>query len=385
MFAAWRNKLRFQAVKIRRPLARRLLEDGGMKKLRELMARLKLPLLLLLYPGFAWLLSMAEGPPAHTPPAISVVAEFVRRGAYAVVAIGLAFLLAVPLWAARYRKHPHKLPAAFRRGLYIASALLAVILPVQGVLLALGLCVADPTELWFWGIFVAGGSLFGTFVLLQSEFKAAPGIYLTLRASRLRLQDHPRLEATLRELSEAFEVSLPPHILVGLQPELVAAIGTVFCPEGELEGGTLCFSLPTSSVLSVNEFRFLTGEALLELHAGASEKRKDFLSTFESARDILTNLDESRRDWSWFPKWGLHPFLVVVRLVAVASMRFPLYLGREWITFSLREVCSARQQADVEHALRSHSATTGEVGAVQAISALIKEAAISLGLRFDLS
>src|SRR5262249_29836253 len=156
-----------------------------------------------------------------------------------------------------------------------------------------------------------------------NEFKAAPGIYMTLRAARLRVEDHPRLEAMLRELCEAFEVSLPPHILVGLQPEMVASVGTVFCPEGELEGGTLCFPLTTSHVLSISEFRFLTGEALLNLHASVSEKRKDFLSTFESARDVLTNLDESRRDWSWLPKWGVHPFLVVLRLVFVASMRFP--------------------------------------------------------------
>src|SRR5262249_15394662 len=153
----------------------------------------------------------------------------------------------------------------------------------------------------------------------------------------------------------------------------------VFCPEGELDGGTLCFSLPAALVLSINEFRFLTGEALLDLHAGLSQKRKDFLSTFESARDVLTNLNESMREWSWFPKWGFHPFLIVIRLVAVAAMRFPLYLGKEWITFYVREVCSVRQAADIDHAVRSHNTSTDETGSVQAISALIKEAALSLG------
>ena len=356
-----------------------------MKRLRSFMARSKLPILLLLYPGFGWLLSWMEVPTILPAPVLETLARFVRAAAYAVVGLSFSFLLAVPLWAARYRKHPQKLPVAFRRGLYVASGLLAVILPVQGILPALGLFIFDQKELWFWSIFVAGGAFFGTFILLQNEFKAAPDIYLSLWASRLEVEDHPRLQAMLQELCEAFEVSLPPHILVGLQPELVAAIGTVFCPEGELEGGTLCFSLPTSSILSINELRYLTGQALLELHAGASEKRKDFLSTFEAARDVLTNLDQSMRDWSWFPKWGFHPFLVVVRLVAVAAMRFPLYLGKEWITFYVREVCSARQDADVDNALQTHSATTGDVGKVQAISALIKEAAVSLALRFDLS
>ncbi|HET6840239.1 MAG TPA: hypothetical protein VFK06_00885 [Candidatus Angelobacter sp.] len=351
------------------------------------MARSKLPVLLLLYPGFAWLLSWLNGALAdgRRPPELGMLAEYVRSGVYAVVGLSFLFLLAVPLWSARYRKQAQHLPAAFRRGLYVASALLWIILPVQGVLLALALYVAGPDGLWFWGIFVAGGSFAAILMLRQSELSATPDIYMTLRASRLQVEDHPKLEAVMRELSEAFRVPLPRHILVGLQPELIPTIGTVFCPDGELEGGTLCFSLTTASMLSINEFRFLTGEALLNLHAGLRQKRKDFLSTFESARDVLTNLDESMREWSWFPKWGFHPFLIVIRLVAVAAMRFPLYVGKEWITFYVREVCSVRQAADIDHAVSAHSASTDEVGPARAISALIKEAAISLGLRFNLS
>jgi hypothetical protein len=351
------------------------------------MARSKLPILLLLYPGFALLLSwlngkLADGPPL---PGLDVLGETVRTGVYVVVALSFLFLLAVPLWSAHYRKQVQKLPAAFRRGLYVASALLWIILPVQGILLALALFVANPKEFWFWGIFVAGGSIAAILILRQSELSATPDVYITLWASRLQVKDHPRLDAMLHELSEAFRVPPPRHILVGLQPGLITTIGTVFCAEGELDGGTLCFSLPTASMLSINEFRFLTGEALLDLHAGLSQKRKDFLSTFESTRDVLTNLDESIREWSWFPKWGFHPFLVVIRFVAVAAMRFPLYLGKEWITFYVREVCSVRQAADIDHAVRAHSASTDESGSVQAISALIKEAVISLGPRFNLS
>jgi hypothetical protein len=306
-------------------------------------------------------------------------------GIYAIVGLSYAFLLAVPLWSTRYRKHPQKLPKAFRRGLYMTSALLVVILPLQGILLALALYLADPAELWFWGIFVAAGSLAGTVVLVNSDLNSTPGIYLTLRARRLDLKDHPKLSAMLSEISEALQVPLPPHSLVGLQPELLATIGTVFCPAGELEGGTLCFSLPTSSVVSVSEFRSLTGEALLALHAGLNERRKDFLSSSEGAADVLRSLDESRREWSWFPKWGIHPFLVVVRLVAVAAMRFPLYLGREWITFFVNEFWVARKAADADRSLCAHRVSTAEAGAINAISALIKEAAVSLGPCFDLS
>ena len=200
-----------------------------MQRLRRFMARSKLPILLLLYPGFAWLLSslngeLADGPP---PPGLGVLAEWVRIGVYAVVGLGFLFLLAVPLWSARYRKQVQNLPAAFRRGLYVTSALLWIILPVQGLLLALALYVADPNELWFWGIFVAGGSFAAILILRQSELSATPDIYMTLWASRLQVKDHPKLDAMMRELGEAFGIPQPRHILVGLQPELMTTIGTV--------------------------------------------------------------------------------------------------------------------------------------------------------------
>jgi hypothetical protein len=191
----------------------------------------------------------------------------------------------VLIWARRYRKRPQDLAAAFRRGLYVTFALLAFLLPAQGAVLALALYVADPQELWVWGIFVAGGAIFGTGVLFSSGLGEKPGTYVTLRALRIQLTDHPKLATVMRELSEDLHVPLPRHFLLGLQPSLLKIIGTVFCPDGELEGGVLCFSLPSSSVLSIVEFRALAGEALLNLHASLTEGRKEFLSTSEGAND----------------------------------------------------------------------------------------------------
>src|SRR4051812_10164599 len=126
---------------------------------------------------------------------------------------------------------------ALRSGLYVASALIAIILPLQGLLLALALYVADPEELWFWGIFTSGGAIFGAIVLLRSGLRQQPGVYLTLRAARIQLDQHPKLAAVLQEIAETIGAPLPPYILVGLQPELLWTTGTVFCPDGELEGG----------------------------------------------------------------------------------------------------------------------------------------------------
>jgi hypothetical protein len=343
------------------------------KQIRVFFTRSKLPLLLLAYPVFAWLL-VAESSQALTVP--------LNRALYVVVGLSFAFLLTVPICASRYRKRPQVLAAAFRRGLYVTFALLALILPAQGALLALALYVADPQELWVWGIFVAGGAIFGTLVLLRSGLREKPGIYVTLRALRLQLDEHPKLETLMHELSKDLQVPLPRHILLGLQPAFLTFVRTVFCPDGELEGGVLCFPLPSSSVLSILEFRALTGEALLDLHASLTEGRKEFLATTEGANDVVTNLNAGMQDWSWLPKWGLHPFLVVLRLVVVAAMRFPLYLGKEWVTFYVQEFWASRLHADLGNVVETHQTSAAEVGAIQVISALIKESSLSLGVRF---
>src|SRR5207302_2231287 len=101
-------------------------------------------------------------------------------------------------------------------------------------------------------------------------------------------------------------------------------------------GGVLCLSLPTSSILSIAEFRALAGEALLRLQADLREGRAQFLSTTEAAKDVLTGLDYTMQQWSWVPKvW--HPALVVLWILLVVAMRFPLYVGKELLTYYLKE------------------------------------------------
>jgi hypothetical protein len=348
--------------------------------------RLKLALLLLSYPGLAWLLANMSG--ADIPPsnraAHEILVARLNSALYLVAGIGFLFLAAVPVWSSRYRKRPQVFAAEFRRGLLITSALIAVLLPLQGVLSAFALYLADPTELWIWGIFTSGGAIFGTIALLRSGLGKQPGIYLTLRAARIQLDQHPKLATMLRELGETNQVPVPPHILVGLQPELFWTIGTVFCPDGELEGGALCLSLPTSSILSVAEFRALTGQALLGLQAGLTESRTQFLSTTEAAKDALKDLDDTMARWSWRPRLGFYPPLVIFWFALVASMRFPLIVGKELLTYYLKEFWISRQVADVIQSVDAHRSSAEEVGAVQVISAIVKEAAVSLGLLFKL-
>jgi hypothetical protein len=170
---------------------------------------------------------------------------------------------------------------------------------------------------------------------------------------------------------------------VGLQPELFWTIGTVFCPD-ELEGGVLCLSLPTSSILSLAEFRALTGEALLGLQAGLAERRTQLLSTTEAAKDALSDLDDTMKQWSWRPGFVFHPAILGFWFILVASMRFPLLVGKELLTYYLKEFWISRQMADVVQSVSAHRSSTEDVGAVPVISALVKEAAVSLGLLFKL-
>jgi len=347
-------------------------------------ARWKLPLLLLLYPGAAWLLvnmSGADTSPSNPPRDESLIA-LLNEAVYLVIVISFLFLAAVPLWSSHYRKRPLMLTAAFRRGLHITSALVAVILPVQGLLLALGLALydADPSEFWLWGIFTAGGAIMGTVVLLNSGLHNQPGVYLTLRATRIQLDQHSKLAVELQEIAEATTVPLPSHVLLGLQPELFWTTATVFCPDGELEGGVLCLSLPTSSILSIAEFRALTAEALHGLQAGLREGRTQFLSTTEAAKDVLTDLNQTMHQWSWRPRLGFHPALVVFWFAIVAAMRFPLYVGKELLTYYLKEFWTSRKTVDLSHSVAAHFSSTEDVGSIPVITALIKEAAVSLRL-----
>jgi hypothetical protein len=348
-----------------------------MKRIRGFLTRSKLPFLVLLYPGFAWLLLSSASTSDSSRTLSSTLIAPLTGAVYFILALSFAFLLFVPLWATRYRNRRQDMSRAFHGGLYAAFAVLAVVLPAQGAVLALALFVVDP-ELGVWGIFMAGGAIFGTLVLFHSGIGERPGIYLTLRAIPLPLENHPKLDSLARELAEQLNVPLPRHILVGLQPALLNISGTVFCPDGELDGGVLCLSLPACSVLSISEFRALLSEALLSIQTSLADARKDFLSTTEGARDVVTNLNESMKEWSWLPKWGLHPFLVIARLVAVSALKFPLYLGKEWIIFYVREFLAVRNQADMWLRFEAQRFAAADVGAVQALSALIKEAALSV-------
>jgi hypothetical protein len=356
-----------------------------MNALREFLKRSKLPVLLLLYPASAWML-LTFGPGEESRSQLSEEwALPLTFACYALTAVGFIYLVAVPVWASQLRRRGPADPRAFRTGLRVATAMIAVLLPAHGVLLALALTAWDARELWFWGVFSAAGAIFGMFMLLHTDTQKEPGIYLTLRALKIDLAAHPRLQSQITELSEALGVSLPRHILAGRQPNIFATVGTVFCPAGELEGGVLCLSLPICAVLNLAEFRSLTGEAMLNLDTWLREGRKELLSATEGAQDVLRHLDESMREWSWLPKRFFHPYVVAFRLVAVAAMRLPMYIGREWLAYYLREFWASSSEDQLRQHIRTHELSAGENGAVQAISAQIKEAALSLGLRFRLA
>lgn len=343
----------------------------------SLAARLKLPFLVLLYPGFAWFLAniSPESESLSKPNGAQAFVEPLNTALYLVAAIGLSFVVAMPLWTRRYRMRPQVFTASFRRGLYITAVLTAIILPVQGVLLAIALYIADPKELWVWGILTSIGGVMATVVLLRGGLGKQPGVYLTLRAVRIQVDQHPKLATELHELGEATGVPLPAHILLGLQPEMLWTTGTVFCPDGELDGGVLCLSLPTSSILSIAEFRALAGEALLGLHAWLREGRAQFISNQEAANDVLANLNDTMQQWSWLPKIGIHPALWII---LIAAMRLPLYVGKEMLTYYLREFRESRRTLDVVQSAEAHHRSAEDVGSVQVVSALVKEAAVSL-------
>lgn len=340
-------------------------------------ARIKLPLLLMIYPGLAGLLANTP----HEYPAqagMESLVATINTATGLLIAGEFLFLAAVPMWSRRRRKEPLGLTRSFRCGLRVVSGLMALVIPIQGVLLAVGLFIADPKELWFWGIFIAGGAIVGTIVLLTAGMHAQPGTFLTLRAALIQPDEHPKLGRLLLEVAESNQVSLPSAILVGLQAELFCTTSTVFCPDGEFAGGVLCLSLPTSSILSIDEFRALMGEALMGLQRDLEERRSEFHSTMEAAKDALNGIDDTMRQWTWLPKFGFHPYLMAFWIVLVAAMRFPLYLGSELLKYYVREFWVSRRAVDMFHSIEQHHASSDEVGAIQAISARFKEAAVSL-------
>src|SRR5271166_2734295 len=204
--------------------------------LRVFLRRSKVPLLLLVYPVFSWLLIAAAPPIERLPELAQDLIDPVTLAIYTLMGIGLGYCIAVPLWASRYRRRPALLPRALRRGLYGTFAFIALLLPAQALVLGLSLHIFDSEELWVWSLFVMGGSIAATVVLLRSGLRDKPGVYATLRVKRLELSEHPRLAKTMHDLSEALDAPIPRNLVVGLQPETVGLAGTVFCPDGELDG-----------------------------------------------------------------------------------------------------------------------------------------------------
>lgn len=348
-------------------------------------AALKLLLLFFVYPAISWFCLNAAAARASaitaTPNPLNVLLFPLLITIYFVTGVGLLFVIAVPLWSIQARKHPQSLHASFRLGLYAASVALAIIGPAQGLLLGLAILVAS-LDSWIWSILAAGGAIAATIVLLNHGLRNEPGVYMTLRAQRINPADHPRLHNELIALSQDLGIPLPPHILVGLQPELLGSTATVFCPDGELNGGVLCLSLPASNLLSIAEFRALAGEALVQIQAALHDNRTQFFSINEGANDAVRNLNETMKEWSWVPRVMIHPYFILFWIIAVAAMRFPLYLGKEWLTFYLKSAWTSREILDAHSSLSAYSKSAQDVGAVPAITAMAKEAAISLAPTF---
>jgi hypothetical protein len=137
-------------------------------------------------------------------------------------------------------------------------------------------------------------------------------------------------------------------------------------------------------MLSIAEFSALAGDALPQLYASTWQRRTELQSTIEGARQVVTNLQVSMQEWRWYPKYFLHPYFVILRFVAVAAIRFHLYLGKEIVIFFVSQFLESRSYADTMHMVETHHVSSASVGRVQVLSALIKEAALSMGMRWQL-
>jgi hypothetical protein len=138
-------------------------------KLRGFFRRSRLPLLLLIYPTFSWLLLAVSSERESATDSAQGLVDPLFTATYILIGIALGFCMSVPLWANRYRARPADLPLAFRRGLYGTFTLVATMLPAQAMVLGLALYVADPKEWWFWSLFVLGGSITAAVTLLTRE------------------------------------------------------------------------------------------------------------------------------------------------------------------------------------------------------------------------
>ena len=178
--------------------------------------------------------------------------------------------------------------------------------------------------------------------------------------------------------------AIPGHVVVGLQPETLGLIGTVFCPDGELDGGVLCLSLPFARITSLAEFRAVVGEHMLALHTCGGEARLDLQSHVEQARQVVMSLQASIKEWGWMPKHFLHPYYIVLRLVPVAAMKFHLYLGKEIVVFLVNQFLESRSHVDNILGVIAHQLSSAHMRRVEVVSGLIKEATLSLGARYAL-
>jgi len=98
----------------------------------------------------------------------------------------------------------------------------------------------------------------------------------------------------------------------------------------------------------------------------------------------VNNLHMSMEDWKWVPKFFVHPYWLIIRSVGVAAVRFHLYLGKEMVIFFVKQFLESRYYADTAHMVATHHLSSANLGRVQVLTALIKEAALSMGVRWQL-
>jgi hypothetical protein len=172
-------------------------------------------------------------------------------------------------------------------------------------------------------------------------------------------------------------------VLIGLRTDFSSITNNVLCPDGELEGGALYLSLPTSRILTVLEFEALAAHALLILHAGLSQRQKEFLATLEQADELYRLVEDNSDEWSIL-EWGIHPAMLFVGLVVIASLRLPMAIAKEWVAFFIREFCNVRAALIQQQILEADASIADRFGGARFGCALTKEATVCLAVQFPL-
>jgi Zn-dependent protease with chaperone function len=224
----------------------------------------------------------------------------------------------------------------FRPGLVFSNIVVAVLLGLQGILLAGAVLYAGydgvmDENFYFYAVLIGLATLAGVFFTVKPLFGSARRAQTAVVGRYLSHHENPKLWEFVTALANLTGTDSPQNLIVGLTPAFFVTESDVYCIDRRVTGRTMYLSVPLCRILTIEELSAVIAHELGHFRGEDTAFSLHFYPIYQGAIDSLNGVSETAANITkvggYIPLASIRILALLASLTLLPSIYARVFLG----------------------------------------------------------